>query len=115
MSNHDLLHHWPLPKLVQDVASFVGFLQFYSSFIPHFEVCTLPLRKIMTWEYTEPVGDMWTAGMNSAFKSLKIQSSAILAFIDSTIANSPCCAQICQPWDLGMLYVSQGMTTAPRL
>ncbi len=71
MSKHDLLHHWPLPELVRDVASFVGFLQFYSNFIPHFEVCALPLYKIMTREYTEPVGDLWTAAANSAFKELK--------------------------------------------
>ncbi len=28
MSKHGLLRHWPFPELVQDVASFVGFLQF---------------------------------------------------------------------------------------
>jgi hypothetical protein len=71
MSKHNLLRHWPLPKLVQDVASFIGFLQFYSSFIPHFEVRALPLHKIMTRENTEPVGNMWTADANSAFKELK--------------------------------------------
>jgi hypothetical protein len=71
MLKHYLLRQWPLPELVQDVASFVGFLQFYSSFIPHFEVRALPLHKIMTQEYTEPVGDMWTANANSAFEELK--------------------------------------------
>jgi hypothetical protein len=58
MSKHNLLRHWPIPKLVSNVASFVGFLQFYSNFIPHFEVRSLPLRKFMTWEYTEPIDDM---------------------------------------------------------
>jgi hypothetical protein len=58
MSKHNLLCHWPIPELVRNVASFVGFLQFYSSFIPHFEVCALPLRKVMKREYTEAVGDM---------------------------------------------------------
>ena len=71
MSKHKLLRHWPLPKLVLDVASFVGFLQFYSNFIPHFELRALPLREIMTREYTEPVGNMWTAAANSAFKELQ--------------------------------------------
>ncbi len=68
MSMHDLLHHWPLPELVPDVASFVEFLQFYSNFIPHFEVRALPLCEIMT---TEAVGNMWTAEANSAFEELK--------------------------------------------
>jgi hypothetical protein len=68
MSKHKLLHHWLLPKLVHNVASFVGFLQFYSIFIPHFEVHALPLCK---QEYTEPVGDMRTPKAHSAFKELK--------------------------------------------
>ncbi len=71
MSKHDLLHHWPLPELVHNVASFVRFLQFYSDFFPHFEVRALPLREIMTREYTEAVGNMWTAEANSAFEELK--------------------------------------------
>ncbi len=71
MSKQKLLHHWLLPELVQDVASFVWFLQFYSNFIPHFEVRALPLCEIMTQEYTEPVGIMWTPEANSAFKELK--------------------------------------------
>ena len=37
-SKHQLLHHWATPVIVRDVAKFVGFLQFYSRFIPHFEV-----------------------------------------------------------------------------
>jgi hypothetical protein len=45
MLKHDLLRHWPIPEFVRDVASFVGFLQFYSNFIPHFEVRALPLRE----------------------------------------------------------------------
>jgi hypothetical protein len=71
MSKHDLLRHWPIPELVHDVASFVGFLQFYSNFIPHFEVRPLPLREIMKLEYTEAVSDMWTAKANPVFEELK--------------------------------------------
>jgi hypothetical protein len=37
MSKHELIKHWPIPELVRDVASFVGFLQFYSKFIPNFD------------------------------------------------------------------------------
>jgi hypothetical protein len=71
MSKHDLLCHWPILELVRNVASFVGFLQFYSSFIPHFEVHALPLQEIMKPEYTEAVGDMWTAEARRAFDELK--------------------------------------------
>ena len=38
MSKHELLQHWPTPILVRYVASFVGFLQFNSKFIPNFEI-----------------------------------------------------------------------------
>ena len=48
-SKHNLLHHWRMPELVCDVAKFVGFMQFYSRFIPNFEVhittmCTIMLQ-----------------------------------------------------------------------
>jgi hypothetical protein len=70
MLKHKLLRHWPVPKFVRDVAIFVGFLQFYSNFFPHFEVRALHLRKIMTPKYTEPVGDLWTHAVNFTFKDL---------------------------------------------
>ncbi len=35
-SKHNLLHHWKTPEVVRDVAKFVGFLQFYSRFVPNF-------------------------------------------------------------------------------
>jgi hypothetical protein len=71
MLKHNLLRHWPIPELVLNAASFFGFLQFYSNFIPHFEVRLLPLCKIMSREYTEPTSNMWTPKVNSSFKELK--------------------------------------------
>jgi hypothetical protein len=37
ISKHSLLHHWPASELVCNIAKCVGFAQFYSCFIPHFE------------------------------------------------------------------------------
>ena len=37
-SKHTLLQTWPPPELVRDVAKFIGFAQFYSRFIHHFEI-----------------------------------------------------------------------------
>jgi len=71
MSKHELLRHWPSPELVRDVASFVGFLQFYSKFIPFFEVRSLPLRIIMEREYNEAVGESWTDEAQTTFDDLK--------------------------------------------
>ena len=50
MSKHDLLQTWPDPATVRDVAKFVGFGQFYSRFILHFELLIQPLRTIMKEE-----------------------------------------------------------------
>jgi hypothetical protein len=71
MSKHELLKHWPIPEFVRDVASFVGFLQFYNKFIPHFEVRIEPLRRIMEREYTELVGDLWTSAAGETFDDLR--------------------------------------------
>jgi hypothetical protein len=38
MSKHQLLEHWPQPEIVRDVAKIVGFAQFFSKFIPQFEL-----------------------------------------------------------------------------
>jgi hypothetical protein len=56
MSKHQLLHHWPLPIIARNVAKFVGYMQFYSHFIPNFEVRIAPFCKLMREEYTEPLG-----------------------------------------------------------
>jgi hypothetical protein len=71
MSKHNLLNHWPTPTIVRDIASFVGFIQFYSKFIPCFELCTEPLQNIMLREYTEPIGDMWMSVVHATFNSLR--------------------------------------------
>jgi hypothetical protein len=55
-SKHQLLRHWALPVIVWDVNKFVGFLQFYSHFIPHFEVRILPLHNLMKEDYASLLG-----------------------------------------------------------
>jgi hypothetical protein len=56
MSKHQLLEHWPQPEIVSDVTKLVGFAQFYSKFIPQFELRIAPLRNLITmFEYTDPI------------------------------------------------------------
>ena len=55
-SKHQLLETWPAPALVRDVAKFLGFVKFYSRFIPFFEICVEALRTVTKQEYTEDVG-----------------------------------------------------------
>jgi hypothetical protein len=71
MSKHELHRHWPIPQLVQDVASFVDFLQFYSKFIPNFEIRVEPLRRIMEHDYTKALGEMWTPEAQITFDDLR--------------------------------------------
>jgi hypothetical protein len=70
MSKHHLLVHWPTPVIVWDVAKFVRFLQFYSRFIPNFEMRILPLRKIMKDNYTSTISSAWTPDANAAFEEM---------------------------------------------
>jgi hypothetical protein len=59
-TKHQLLESWPHPTIVRDIAKFIGFVQFYSVYIHHFELRIAPLREItIKSEYTEPVGPLW--------------------------------------------------------
>ena len=61
MSKHQLLKHWPQPETVQDVAKFIRFAQFYSKFIPHFELQIASLCELTTtFEYTDIIAPHWT-------------------------------------------------------
>jgi hypothetical protein len=71
MSKHQLLEHWPLPLIVRDVAKFVGFMQFYSCFIPNFEIRITPLRDILRKDYLSTIGDLWTPDAESAFNDMR--------------------------------------------
>jgi hypothetical protein len=69
-SKHQLLKHWPTPIKVCCVAKFVGFIQFYSRYIPHMEVRIEPLREIMKNEYSEPVEPFWNDKTETAWKDM---------------------------------------------
>jgi hypothetical protein len=71
MSKHDLLKHWPTPTIVRNITSFIGFIQFYSKFIPCFEIRAEPLQNIMLCKYTEPIGDIWMPTVQATFDSLR--------------------------------------------
>jgi hypothetical protein len=79
VQQHQLLQRWPLPLIVHNIAKFVGFMQFYSSFISNFEIRIMPLCKILREDYTMPLGDMWTSEASAAFDS-----------VHHAILNNPC-------------------------
>jgi hypothetical protein len=70
-SKHQLLTTWPHPKLIGDIAKFIGFVQFYSKFIHHFELCVTPLRLVTNSEYVDPVAPIWMVAAQCAMNDLK--------------------------------------------
>jgi hypothetical protein len=64
------------------VAKFIGFCQFYSCFIHHFELCIAPLRNLTKHEYTNPLGSLWTDTAQAAWDDTK-----------NAIIDNPCLQQ----------------------
>jgi hypothetical protein len=71
MSKHQLLEHWLTPIIVRDIAKFVGFMQFYSRFIPNFEVRITPLRELLCKDYTMTLGDKWSPEAAAAWDDMR--------------------------------------------
>jgi hypothetical protein len=67
-SKYNLLSTWPKPEIVRDVAKFIGFAQFYSVCLHHFELRITPLRKLTTkFDYTKLVAPHWMDEAEKAF------------------------------------------------
>jgi hypothetical protein len=71
-SKHQLLETWPIPDMVRDVATFIGFAQFYSRYIHHFELRVTPLRELtIKRKYTNPVAAIWTDACQCSFDDVR--------------------------------------------
>jgi hypothetical protein len=66
-----LLETWPAPDIVRDIVKFISFCQFYSRFIPNFEIRVAPLRGVAKQEYTNTVGHCWMPEAQGAWDNLK--------------------------------------------
>ena len=64
-----LLKTWTAPEFVHDVAKFIGFAQFYSRFIPNFEMRAAPLHTLI--KYTDPIAQHWTPDPEHAWNDHK--------------------------------------------
>ena len=83
MSKFELIRSWPDPTTVRDIAKLVGFGQFYSSFIPNFELLIGPLREVMKLDYTEPITpQIWTPSVAGSWTGIK-----------ESILGDPCLAR----------------------
>ena len=82
-SKFDLVRTWPDPKIIRDIAGLLGFAQFYSCYIPFFEVTCKDLRRLCTGDYDAPItAEMWTDDCRKQW-----------SFIKNSILADPCCAQ----------------------
>jgi hypothetical protein len=71
-SKHELLSTWPNPEIVCDIAKFIGFAQFYSIYIHHFELCIASLHALtFAHDYTDIIVPIWTTKAQQAFDDMK--------------------------------------------
>ena len=107
-TKHQLLESWPHPTIVRDIAKFIGFAQFYSLYIHHFELRIAPLREItIKSEYTDPIGPLWSDAAQRSMDDLK---KAILSDPCLMRFNPSSFAPIFYPRDLALSLANQGRT-----
>jgi hypothetical protein len=84
-SKDTLLVNWLTPTMVRDIASFIGFGNLYSKYIPYFEQRISPLRSIMKeFDYNHRLkGDEWTKEADAAFHDIR-----------NSILSKPCLQRI---------------------
>ena len=70
MFKSELYKHWPPFLVARDVASFLGFMNFYGKFIQYFEHRTAPLRDIAELEMTAYIFELLTPAHAAAQKDL---------------------------------------------
>ena len=70
ISKSELYKHWPPFFVARDIASFLGFVNFYSKCIPYFEHRAAPLRDLAKFEITAPVESMFILDHEAANKDL---------------------------------------------
>ena len=70
MSKSELYKHWPPFLVARDVASFLGFVNFYGKYIPYFELRAAPLRTFANLKMTASVIELFTSDHAAAYKDL---------------------------------------------
>jgi hypothetical protein len=81
MSKHELLKNWPTFTCARNVASFLGFVNFYSKFIPYFEQRAAPLRALAKMD------------LDTKIPSLTDEQQQARTDLMEAIVSNPCIAQ----------------------
>ena len=85
-SKYKLIEAWKLPQTGDNLHSFVSFCNFYSRFIPMFQMKAIPLRQLYLKHLSKQIPQMaWTPELVELFENMKkdVTSSPVLARYDS--------------------------------
>ena len=86
-SKYDLINDWKLPESADGLHSFVSLCNFYTKFLPMFEMKVAPLRQLYTkYLHSKIPANAWTVELSSLFSSLKkdLTTEPVLARYDSS-------------------------------
>ena len=83
MSKHALMEHWPAFVTARDIASYVGFLIFYSCYIPCFEQRIACLRELTKNDMETVITDLLTSDHEAAKRDMI-----------NAITSDPCIARL---------------------
>ena len=85
-SKYDLINDWELPESADGLHSFVSLCNFYTKFLPMFEMKVSPLRQLYTkYLHSKIPNEAWSEELISLFSSLKtdLTTEPVLARYDS--------------------------------
>ena len=84
----EAIEKWPVPKMVTEVRSFLGFTNYYCKFIPQYTQVAKPLNQLVSGDNAnkKKTSVNWTSECQDAFEHLKCLCSQtpILAYVDYT-------------------------------
>ena len=84
----EAIEKWPVPKMVTEVRSFLGFTNYYCKFIPRYAPVAKPLNQLVSGDNAnkKKTVDNWTSECQDAFEHLKhlCGQTPIFAYADYT-------------------------------
>lgn len=129
-SKVEAVSSWPRPRNVTELRSFLGFCGYYRRFVKDFSQVSFPLNQLLQgclpnkmagkrarvkseekvyYSASEPFGDRWNEGCETAFKELKarLTKAPVLAFANPRLPYTLHIDASCEGLG-GVLYQDQG-------
>ena len=90
-TKHQLLESWLHPEIVRDIAKFIGFAQFYSVYIHHFELRIAPLQEINHYFRIHRPRGPTVVRRRSVLNGRREGRCPFRSLSDALQPQSPCC------------------------